>query len=112
MFSPGMGQQYPPGYSGMQPGMDPGATSQAGKSISRSTFAIRSLFDQRVCVCVCVGGQKRKGKFGAYAMKCVAAGAHLPTPWLFEPAKCPDDRADYCLIPSCLIVAWLNKFGR
>ena len=27
----------------------------------------------------------------------VAAGAHLPTPWLFEPAKCPEDRADYCL---------------
>ena len=33
----------------------------------------------------------------AYAMKRVAAGAHLPTPWLFEPAKRPDDRADYCL---------------
>ena len=24
-------------------------------------------------------------------MKRVAAGAHLPTPWLFEPAKRPDD---------------------
>ena len=31
----------------------------------------------------------------AYAMKRVAAGAHLPTPWFFEPAKRPDDRADY-----------------
>ena len=30
-------------------------------------------------------------------MRRVAAGAHLPTPWLFEPAKRPDDRADYCL---------------
>ena len=30
-------------------------------------------------------------------MKRVAAGAHLPTPWLSEPAKRPDDRADYCL---------------
>ena len=30
-------------------------------------------------------------------MNRVAAGAHLPTPWLFEPAKHPDDRADYCL---------------
>ena len=30
-------------------------------------------------------------------MKRVAAGAHLPTPWLFEAAKRPDDRADYCL---------------
>ena len=30
-------------------------------------------------------------------MKRVAAGDHLPTPWLFEPAKRPDDRADYCL---------------
>ena len=30
-------------------------------------------------------------------MKRVAAGAHLPTPWYFEPAKRSDDRADYCL---------------
>ena len=30
-------------------------------------------------------------------MKRVAAGAHLPTPLLFEPAKRPDDRGDYCL---------------
>ena len=35
-------------------------------------------------------------------MKCVAAGAHLPTPWLFEPAKRPDDRAAYCLDCSFL----------
>ena len=38
-------------------------------------------------------------------MKRVAAGAHLPTPWLFEPAKRPDDRADYYLgcsfLPQC-----------
>ena len=38
-------------------------------------------------------------------MKRVAAGAHLPTPWLFEPAKRPDDRADCCLdctfFPQC-----------
>ena len=40
---------------------------------------------------------KRKGKLGANAMKCVAAGAHLPTPWFFEPAKRPDVRPDYCL---------------
>ena len=25
-----------------------------------------------------------KGKLGAYAMKCVAAGAHLPTPWILS----------------------------
>ena len=30
-------------------------------------------------------------------MKRVAAGAHFPTSWLFEPAKRPDERADYCL---------------
>ena len=30
-------------------------------------------------------------------MKRVAAGAHLPTTWVFEPAKRPDDRADYSL---------------
>ena len=33
----------------------------------------------------------------------VAAGAHLPTPWLFESAKRPDDRADYCLDLSFLL---------
>ena len=45
---------------------------------------------------------QRKGKFGAYAIKRVAAGAHLPTPWLFESAKRPDDRADYCMDCSFL----------
>ena len=47
----------------------------------------------------------KEGKLGTNAIKRVAAGAHLPTPWLFEPAKCPDDRADYCLdcsfLPQC-----------
>ena len=38
-----------------------------------------------------------KREVGAHAIKRVAARAHLPTPWLFEPAKRPDDRADYCL---------------
>ena len=33
-------------------------------------------------------------------MKRVDAGAHLPTPWLFQPAKRSDDRADYCLGPQ------------
>ena len=37
----------------------------------------------------------KTGKLEPYAMKRVAAGAHLPTPWLFEPAKRPDDTADY-----------------
>ena len=37
-----------------------------------------------------------KGKLGANAMN-VAAGAHLPNPWLFEPAERPDDRADWLL---------------
>ena len=41
--------------------------------------------------------EKAKRKLGAYAMKRVAPGAHLPTPWLFEPAKRPGDRADYWL---------------
>ena len=39
----------------------------------------------------------KEGKLGAHAMKRVAAGAHLPTPWLFEPAERLDDRAVYCL---------------
>ena len=38
----------------------------------------------------------------AYAVKCVAAGVYLPIPWLIEPAKCPHDRADYCLDCSLL----------
>ena len=41
--------------------------------------------------------ESKEGKLGAYAMKRVAAGAHVPAPWLFEPAKRPDDGADYCL---------------
>ena len=44
----------------------------------------------------------KKGKLGAHAVKRVAAGAHLLNPWLFEPAKRPDDRADYCLDCSFL----------
>ena len=40
---------------------------------------------------------KGKGmKVGGYVMKRVAAGAHLPTPWLFEAAKTSRQcRADY-----------------
>ena len=49
--------------------------------------------------------KEKEEKLGANAMKRVAAGAHLPTPWLFEPDKRPDDRADYCLdcsfLPQC-----------
>ena len=45
---------------------------------------------------------QKKGKLGSYAIKRVAAGAHIPTPWLFEPAKRPDDAADYCLDYSSL----------
>ena len=36
---------------------------------------------------------KEKGKFGAYAMKRVATGAHLPTSRLLETAKGPYDTA-------------------
>ena len=43
------------------------------------------------------GKEKKKEKLGVNAMKRVAAGAHLPTSWLSESAKRPDDRADYCL---------------
>ena len=40
------------------------------------------------------GGNRKKGKLGANAMKRLAVGAHLPTSWLFEPANRPDDKAD------------------
>ena len=42
-------------------------------------------------------------------MKRVAAGAHLLTPWLFEPAKRPDDRADYSL--DCSLNLVLTEFS-
>ena len=34
-----------------------------------------------------------EGKLGSNAMERVAAGAQLPTPWLFEPENRPDDEA-------------------
>ena len=40
---------------------------------------------------------KEKRKLAAYAMERVAVPLHVATLWLFEPAKRPDDRADYCL---------------
>ena len=40
-----------------------------------------------------------------FFMKWVADGTHLPTDWLFEPAKYPDGTDDYCLgcsfLPLC-----------
>ena len=48
-----------------------------------------------VCVWVVEQRQERKGKLGTNAMERVSAGAHLPTPWLFEPAKRPDDGASF-----------------
>ena len=58
-------------------------------------------------------------------MKCIAVGSHLQTTSLFEPAKQPDDRADYCLdcsfLPQCmhqvlvftLVWSWLRlRYGR
>ena len=41
--------------------------------------------------------EKEGREVGCNTMNRVAAGAHLPTPWLFVSAKRPDDRADYCL---------------
>ena len=56
----------------------------------------------------------RKGTLVAYAMKRVAAGAHLPTHWVFEPAKRTDDKADYFRRPNFrriisheLVFAWM-----
>ena len=43
------------------------------------------------------GGERRKMKVGVYSLNGVTAGAHLPTPWLYEPANRPGDKADYCL---------------
>ena len=54
-------------------------------------FDYQDTFSDRRCHNV------RKRKLAANAMKRAAASAHLPTPWLFESAKRPDDRTDYCL---------------
>ena len=54
--------------------------------------------------------KEKEGKLGAYAMKRVAAGAHLPTPRFFEPAKRPDDRADYCLDKSYRYVQHMHAY--
>ena len=56
-----------------------------------------SFLDREFCFLSSTALGQEKRKSVANAMKRVAAGAHLPTPWLFEPAKRPDDRADYCL---------------
>ena len=53
-------------------------------------------FYYRVSPCTVSYSEDEK-KLGAYALELVAAGAHLPNPWVFELAKRPDDRADYCL---------------
>ena len=50
--------------------------------------------------------REEKRKLGANAMKRVAAGAHLPTPWLFEPVKRSDDRANYYL--GCSFLPYSN----
>ena len=50
-------------------------------------------------------------KLKTYAINRVAAGARLPKPWLFEPAKRPADRADYSLGCSFLPSANTNSFS-
>ena len=54
-------------------------------------------FQNRFSVQLPLSFLKKIKKVGTYAIKCVAAGVHLPTPWLFESAKRPDNIADYCL---------------
>ena len=39
--------------------------------------------------------ENKKKDVGIRSMERVAAGDYLPTPFLFEPPKRPDDRADY-----------------
>ena len=45
---------------------------------------------------------RKEEELVVYAIKRVAAGAHVPTPRFFEPAKRPDDRADFCMDCSFL----------
>ena len=50
--------------------------------------------------------QRRIGKrWGSYAVKLAAAGAHFPIPWLFLSLRIrPDDRVDYCV--DCSFLPW------
>ena len=59
--------------------------------------------------------ERKKWKLGTYAMKRLAAGAHLPTPRFFESVKRPDDIADYrwtaVSFPLCknqVLVSWIE----
>ena len=53
--------------------------------------------------------QTRGEKSGAWTMKRVAAGTHLPTTCLFKPAKRPGDTAEYCLDCSFTrFCSWMN----
>ena len=49
-------------------------------------------------------------KLGTYAMKRVAAGAHLPTPWLFELAKRPD--IERKVTGTVKLYSWTTVIGR
>ena len=48
---------------------------------------------------------KMTRKVGGKRYETRSRGPRLPTPWLFEPAERPDNRADYCLdcsfLPQC-----------
>ena len=44
-------------------------------------------------------------------MKRVAAGAHFQIPCHFEPAKHPDDEADYCLVQAPATRFYIRELG-
>ena len=64
-----------------------------------------------VAGCFCAQSKTRWNKekeFGGFAMKHLDAGAHFLTPWLLEPAKHPDDRAD-CKLGCSSLPYWKHK---
>ena len=46
---------------------------------------------------MCTIGRKEKGTLGAYAMKRIAAGAHLPTPEFLSLRNAKAVKPEYCL---------------
>ena len=58
---------------------------------------------------------KKEKKESSTHIKRVDAGARILTPWLFEPAKLADDRADYCLdcnfLPGTKLASTRNWFS-
>ena len=58
-----------------------------------------------------LSGSKEKKESWEVRYEAYSRGPPLTTPWLFEPAKSPDDRADYRLDCSFLLQSKHQKYS-